>query len=61
MNQLTAMLIRSHAEYAKDHPDELEGYETVFDHMYDYFTIILKIGESAAASVIDEFRAGLAS
>ncbi|MGG1664457.1 hypothetical protein [Brevibacillus sp. NRS-1366] len=60
MKKSTDYYIRLHASYLagmddRNRQEELAAYETVYDHMYDFFRR-LDLSHDQALSVIDDFR-----
>jgi hypothetical protein len=49
------MLVSQHMAYAIKHPEEIEQYDSIYDHMLYFFTAIIGMAEDLAIKHIDDF------
>ncbi|MNW67549.1 hypothetical protein D3C74_461470 [compost metagenome] len=57
MRAETSMLVKQHMEYLSnpDNAAESRNFETIYHHMYYYFTSVLGMLPDDARSVVDDF------
>ncbi|RED65844.1 hypothetical protein DFP95_101339 [Cohnella lupini] len=49
------MLVSQHMAYAIKHPDELQQYESVYEHMLHYFMKVIGMAEDLAVAHLEDF------
>jgi len=62
MLKTTADLVRQHKAYLQAHPNsaaELNQFETLYDHMFYYFTDKLGMTDDEATAVVKDFYADI--
>lgn len=59
MRAETSMLAKQHMEYINQDPKnaaEMRSFDTVYDHMFYYFTAVLGILPDTARGIIEDFE-----
>ncbi|MBE0342936.1 hypothetical protein E4V51_20290 [Paenibacillus sp. 28ISP30-2] len=59
MNIETSLLARQHLEYAKQHPEEVRSFNTLYDHFYYYLTFVNRLTPSAARIIVEDFESDM--
>ncbi|KQX47117.1 hypothetical protein ASD40_17810 [Paenibacillus sp. Root444D2] len=56
MNPVTENFVKKHQKYLSDNPNELENFNSIYDHMLFYLTSILGIDELQASQCILDLK-----
>ncbi|RXZ84021.1 hypothetical protein EBB07_02665 [Paenibacillaceae bacterium] len=59
MGELTDAFIKRHWAYLKNHPEEIQQYDSIYEHMLYYFTNKLGAPTNEAHEHIAEFRSSI--